>query len=108
MNLKEFDGVEEPVPQFTAKSLCSMGDGSWFFSCAMISTCEPLLDDCEDNHDVEARLLREGVVTHDETDSESCEFCAYFQDHIDAKAFIKKLNTYLVEKARRCQEAGEY
>ena len=110
MKMVSIEGIEEKVPQFTNASLCNMevGTSSWFFSCAMISTCEPLLDSCDDNHEVEAKLISAGVVSHDEVDSESCEFVAYFQDHTDAKAFIKKLNTYLVEKARRSQEADNF
>ena len=71
----------------------------WFFSAAMVSTCEPLLNDCDDNYDVARRLKKAGVIDSTvEDDTESCQLWCYFNSKADGESFIDRLNEYLVKK----------
>jgi hypothetical protein len=71
----------------------------WHFTAAMVSTCEPLFNDCYDNYDVRERLERAGVIDSTvEDDSESCQLWCYFNNKADGENFIDRLNAYLVKK----------
>ena len=100
---EEIDG--ERIPQFGWPDISSLenwktGRPYWYFSAAMISTCSPLFDDLDDNHEVEAVLRRQKVVRkNNRTDSESCEFVINFSTEKAAVAFIERLNDYLKLRA---------
>jgi hypothetical protein len=55
-----------------------------------------------DNHDVADILRREGVFDsyYGEEDAESGCYYVYFENEEDARAFITRLNRFLVKKAR--------
>ena len=72
----------------------------WFFSTAMVSSCEPLLNDCYDNYDVRDRLKKAGVIDSTvEDDTESCQLWCYFNSKADGEGFVDRLNAYLKKKA---------
>jgi hypothetical protein len=74
-------------------------DYAYTFSGAMVSTCEPLLDDCEDNHDVTRLLKKKHVVRKGtESDPESCSVYFYFKTKSAAQSFIKRLNKFLAKR----------
>jgi len=81
----------------------------WFFSAAMVSTCEPLFNDCEDNYDVRAKLENAGVIDSAvEDDTESCQLWCYFNSKADGESFVDRLNEYLVKKAAVLEEAAAF
>ena len=95
--------------QFTTHSLTGMDDGSFFFTAAMISTCEPVFDDLDSNYDVEDRLKAAGVI--DDTcvaDSESCQLWVTFDSREAGVAFIQRLNTYLSLRAQKFAAAKAF
>lgn len=101
------------VRQFDTDDINDMGDDGYgpryWFECAMVSACEPLLDSCEDNHDVEERLRKARVIqSQDETDSEMCALVVRFKTEAQGAAFIARLNSYLVEKAKRLRDANNF
>jgi len=70
------------------------------FAAAMVRTCAPLLDDCDDNYDVTAKLKAAKVISRGNgTDPESCCTYVYFRDKRMGLSFIRRLNKYLVKKA---------
>ena len=76
-------------------------EGDLYFSCAMVSTCSPVFDHCDDNHEVENELRAAKVLTaRNQTDTESCEMVVLFSNEKSAVNFINRLNTYL-EKNRK-------
>jgi hypothetical protein len=102
---KKIDGVLDRVPQFDESDLDEpsreYGLKDWTFTGAMISTCAPLFDEGDmDNHDFEAVLRRKKVLRkNNRTDSESCQFWAYFSSKKSAMAFVARLNEYLAKRA---------
>ena len=83
------------------------GKKVWSFDCSMISTCEPIFDKCDNNHDVEDVLREAKVISaRNQTDSESCALVVRFSSQDSADAFIWRLNTYLVDRGKKFQEAG--
>ena len=85
------------------------GKQVWTFDCAMISSCQPLFDDCDSNYDVEEKLEKAKVITkRNNTDSESCALVVRFSSQKSADAFINRLNDYLVKKAEKFTEATNY
>jgi hypothetical protein len=104
-------GIPYPVPQFTASSLMAPDHfgAQWTFTASMVSTCEPVLDDCDDNHAVADRLKRASVIDSDcEEDSEMCQLFVYFKSQSAAEGFLSRLNAYLLEKARRIHAAANF
>lgn len=101
-----------PLKQFKTTSIHYMEDGGpyrWYFTCAMVSTCSPIFDDCEDNYAVEDKLRRAGVIAEDDvSDSESCQMFVNFRSQAQAVAFIGRLNEYLQKKATMMREALEF
>jgi hypothetical protein len=82
--------------------------GGWpyGFTAAMVSTCTPLFDECDDNYEVRDKLKRAGVITRGiSEDSESCQFFVYFRNKRMGLAFIRRLNAYLAKKAKRIATA---
>lgn len=88
------------APQFTYADIklddIPYNRRKWYFTGAMISTLSPLIDHLYDNHDFE-RLLRKHKVLHKNsfTDTESCQFWAYFSSEKAAHNFIDRLNKFL-------------
>jgi hypothetical protein len=81
----------------------------WTFNCSMVSTCEPLFNDCEDNYEVREKLIDAKVITDAcEDDTESCEMWLYFKSKSTAVNFIGRLNTYLEKKEQLLSEAARY
>ena len=81
----------------------------WFFSTAMVSSCEPLLNDCYDNYDVRDRLKKAGVIDSTvEDDTESCQLWCYFKSKADGEGFVDRLNAYLKKKAAVLEEAAAF
>lgn len=79
-----------------------MTEKPYWFEAAMVSTCAPLFDGCEDNHAVEKELRRAHVIRHGcDTDTESCALVVYFKTMDVARGFLSRLNAYLVKKAER-------
>lgn len=94
----------EQIRQFEVSDLNkpSRFDRRRSFCGPMISTCAPLFDDIRDmdNHDFERKLRDAGVLRkNSQTDTESCEFWAYFSTAKAGEAFIKRLNSYLRMRA---------
>ena len=82
----------EDVMQLDAKS--------WWFECAMISTCAPVFDWLSDNYDVEEELRAAGVIDATcEPDTESCALVVNFGVPEHGHAFIDRLNEYLDARA---------
>ena len=70
------------------------------FSGAMRSRCNPLFNNCDDNHDIEDELEKNKVLTTSiDTDTEYSCFWAYFKTKDQGIRFIKRLNKYLTFKA---------
>jgi hypothetical protein len=68
----------------------------WYFNCAMISTCDPAFNKCEDNYDVENVLRKNKVIRKGtKTDTESCALNVMFATERGGENFIKRLNKYL-------------
>ena len=76
-------------------------DDEWTFCCSMISSCPGLFDEDDGNHEVEAELIRAGVIRRDEStpDSEFCSLVLYFKKRVYGMGFIDRLNAYLEAKA---------
>ncbi len=109
MYRRDIEGL--PVPQFTADDLLTPDDDldDWTFTASMVSTCEPLLDDCDDNYDVVRRLRKAGVITAEcDEDSESCQMFVSFRSRLAALDFLSRLNTYLARKAKLLAEAASF
>lgn len=71
----------------------------YWFSAAMISSCKPLFNKCEDNYEVEALLKKAGVLNADcYTDTESCEMVVLFKQRKHGTAFLSRLNKYLDDR----------
>lgn len=67
------------------------------------------LFEARDNDDVAFRLEEAGVITSADRDApESSILYVYFKQKKDALAFIKRLNAYLQEKARKLEDAKAY
>lgn len=73
--------------------------GHWYFAAAMVSTCEPLFNECGDNYEVRDKLKKAGVIDSTvEEDSESCQLWCHFDSKADGEGFIDRLNAYLEKK----------
>lgn len=98
--------------QFTEDSLRDMEFSDTYacsFSGAMVSTCEPLFDDCGSNYDVEKKLKSAGVIPDGALlDSESCSLVVLFKSWAQGRVFIKRFNRYLTEKTERLEAARDY
>lgn len=97
--------------QFTINSITGQQGDEYglFFTCAMVSTCAPLFDTCEDNYDVEAKLIAAEVIDSTcEADSEFCGLWVSFRTAVHAALFIERLNDYLVEKEALLASARAY
>ena len=97
------------VKQFSYDSINKLDyDGTdypYYFTAAMVSTCDPLFNGCYDNYDVENLLVKNGVITKAcQTDSESCQMFVNFKRKDTAKKFIDRLNKYLVKRANQLEE----
>jgi len=85
------------MKQFTSDSINKLNPGLFWFECAMISACSPVFADCEDNHDVEKRLRKAGVITcKNRTDTEMCALVVNFSTREAGENFIARLNNYLL------------
>ena len=71
-----------------------------FYACLAGIPNSPFVD-CETNHDVASMLVKAGVLTRDQEDSESGGFGAYFKNKKQAYDFIDRLNQYLTENWKR-------
>ena len=95
----------DKVPQFDESDLSSMdnwktGRPYWYFTAAMVSTCAPLFDGLDSNHEVEDLLRKKKVIRkNNTTDSEYCQFFIYFSSVKSGMAFIERLNEYLLLRA---------
>jgi len=67
----------------------------YYFTCAMISTCKPLLDRLDDNYAVEKVLREHKVIRGGSTDTESSQLWVYFGTRQAGEAFIDRLNAFL-------------
>jgi hypothetical protein len=86
------------MKQFSEASICRGSNRSWFFDCAMISSCKPVFDNCSDNYDVERVLRKEGIIRRGmKTDTESCALVVMFSTKDGGQKFIARLNKFLVE-----------
>jgi hypothetical protein len=89
------------MKQFSTGSIHKMDDKKkpyWFFDCGMISTCKPVFDKCESNHDVEKVLRKAGVIRKNNmTDTESSALVVLFSSAKSGEAFIQRLNVYLAK-----------
>lgn len=106
--------VETGAKQFTDGSIVDRRDYCddeyrYYFSGAMVSTCSPLLDDCDDNHDV-TRLLKKHKVVRKGTmcDPESCSVYFNFKTKSAAQSFIKRLNTFLHKRYDQVQKGKTF
>ena len=98
----DVDGIR--TPQFDEDDLSHAdwytGGWPWYFTAAMVSTCSPLLDDCDDNYEVRDRLKAAKVISRgNDEDSESCQMFVNFRDKRMGLSFVRRLNKYLVRKA---------
>lgn len=90
------------VPQFEEEDLDGPKewDKRYSFHGAMISMCSPFLDGIYDNYAFEDRLRKAKVLRkNSQTDTESCEFWAYFSTKKAGLAFVERLNKYLRKRA---------
>ena len=70
------------------------GKTQWWFEAALSS--RTAFSDCDDNHDVEARLRRARVLlAGSKTDTETCALVVNFSSLKAGQAFIDRLNRYL-------------
>jgi len=81
--------------QFNPHSIYKSGS-NYVFDCAMISSCQPIFDNCNSNYDVE-RVLRKARVIRDQdrTDTETCALVVLFKTRKAGQGFITRLNHYL-------------
>lgn len=100
------------IKQFDDGNIYDLGPGNdgcrYWFECAMISTCEPLFDNCGSNYEVEEKLRKAGVLRNLDTDTESCALIVNFKTMRSARAFITRLNKYLREKAEVMKLANDF
>jgi hypothetical protein len=62
-----------------------------------------------DNNEISDRLQEHSVYgKKDVCDPESCILYVYFKDHLSGKSFIKRLNDYITEKAKKVQDAQQF
>lgn len=113
ITMTTFEGIAMAVPQFAPfredESYEYDRKTYWLIDCSMVSACEPLLDDCESNYEVEKKLRAAKVIlAQNNTDTESCALVVRFSSLASANKFIERLNTYLVEKARRLLAARAF
>jgi hypothetical protein len=86
--------------QFNYQNVHKLEANQYFFEMAMISSCEPVFDSCDSNHDVEQILRKEGVLTaKNQTDTESCALVVLFSNRKSGEKFVDRLNTYLAKKS---------
>lgn len=104
----QIDGID--VTQFEEfDEFSPTVDGRPWFEAAMILTCRPLFDDCDSNYEVEQKLKQAKVILPNNLcDSESCALVVNFASLKSANAFVKRLNAYLVEKAKRLAAARSF
>ena len=106
------EGVSFPVRQFAEHDLDYgdyMTNPKWVFSKGMIGACAPIFDNLDGNYDVEEKLRKAGVIhKKTATDSEYCALYVYFVKKQSALNFIKRLNEYLVKKAKVIAEAAAF
>lgn len=99
--VKSLGEVETGAKQFDFdRDIYDEGPGEgrhrYSFAGAMITTCAPLLDDCEDNYDVTELLKKKHVVRKGtEDDPESCSVYFYFKTKKAAQSFIERFNKFL-------------
>lgn len=103
----KIDGID--VPQFEEfDEFSPTVEGRPWFECSMVSACAPLFD-CESNYEVEKKLQEAKVILpNNDCDSESCALVVNFASLKSANAFIKRLNAYLAEKAKRLVAAQSF
>ena len=105
--------VETGAKQFTNASIDYQDadyDGARYSFCgAMVSTCSPLLDDCDDNHDVTRLLEKEHVVRRGTVgDPESCSVYFYFKTKKSAHSFVKRFNAFLRKRYAAVQKGKTF
>ena len=110
MNHTNVHGIE--TPQFGEDDLShadwDTGGWPWYFTAAMVSTCSPVLDACNDNYDVRDLLKKARVITQgNDEDSESCQMFVNFRDKRMGLSFIRRLNAYLVRKAEALADVAQ-
>lgn len=96
------------LPVFTYHDIARLKDEeslSYFFTCAMISACEPLFDNMESNHDVQRELIKAKVIRGGSADSEYCQLFVSFNTRKAGEAFIDRLNAYLAKRAEAYNKA---
>jgi hypothetical protein len=100
--------VERFITQFKEKSTYDKSEWNeewpYTFTAAMISSCEPIFDACESNHEVEDLLRKKKIIRTGKgcmTDSESCQMFVCFKRKDGVNSFIKRLNKYLMEEGRK-------
>jgi hypothetical protein len=101
------------IPQFDESDLDepTSWHKEWMFHGAMISRCSPLFDDIPymDNYAFEKKLRMAGVLRgNNRTDTESCEFWAYFSTKKAGMAFVERLNGYLRKRAMLLHAARHF
>ena len=96
-DLQDYVTAEDDVPRYSYQFIADLpGDNPDLFSTM-------------DNHDMCERLVARGVITPQMTaDEESCCFYIYFTCREDGRKFISALNSYLLKKAEKLQDALEY
>ena len=73
------------------------GEMIWY-EAAMVSTFRGVFDDCQDNHDVEDKLRKAGVIkAKNQTDTESCALVVNFSSMKSAEKFEERLEAYIIE-----------
>ena len=76
----------------------------YFFTCAMISTCQPIFPDDWDNYKVQAELKRAKVIRGGKATSESSQMFVEFRTRKQGEKFIDRLNAYLQKKAEAIRD----
>jgi len=98
------------IKQFSEGSIDYMDYGDthkYTFTCSMVGTCAPLFDGMDSNHDVADALKKAKVITPAmQEDSEMCQFFVYFKTRAAGKAFVRRLNKYLVKRAGELDALG--
>jgi len=106
------EAAEVGVPQFRESTLnepCGeYGLKQWTFNAAMVSSYGAVFADCEDNYEVTDVLRKAKVLgKNDKDDPESCCSYFYFESKRDAQAFLRRLNRYMIERAKKLQALAE-
>ena len=84
---------------FSEIDIRSFESGHFWFECGMISTCCPLFDHCDSNHDVEDELRKNKVLRkNNSTDTESSALVVLFTSKKAGIKFVERLNAYLTKK----------